>query len=162
MKNGAAMDMSGVTEERRCGFCGSAPPYADAGMRVLAAAFDMVVMLLLVMLAMVLADVQVWQVAVNSSAGIWADVMTIVAVVPFMYCVGCWAVFGASPGKMLLSLQIVDAATHGELSVWQCLLRYIGCVLNVLSFGFGILGIFSATRPQGWHDRLAGTLVVRH
>jgi uncharacterized RDD family membrane protein YckC len=131
-------------------------------MRVLATAFDMVVMLLVIMLVMVLADAQVWQVTVNSSAGIWTDVLTLITLVPFMYFVGCWAVFGASPGKMLLSLQVVDAETQGELSLGQCLLRYMGCVLNVLSFGFGIVGIFSATQPQGWHDRLAGTVVIRH
>lgn len=146
---------------RQGGFSDSIPLYADAGMRVLATAFDVVVMFLVVMLLMVVVDAQVLQ--VTGSSQLWIDAAMLGIFIPFVYFVGCWAIFGASPGKMLLSLRVVDAKTQGELSLFQCLLRYAGCLLNIFSFGLGAMGIFSVVKPQGWHDRLAGTVVViRH
>lgn len=143
-------------------FAFSRPLYAAPGMRVLATAFDMVVLFLIFILLMILADAQVLQVGAGHDQDLWMDAAILAVFVPFVYFVGCWALFGASPGKMLLSLHVVDAQTQGELSVSQCLLRYVGCLLNIFSFGLGMAGIFKMSQPQGWHDRLAGTYVIQH
>lgn len=170
MKSSSAMDVPDMTvaavrgtslPQQQGDFSARIPVYAPAGMRILAMAFDLVVILLVITLIMFLPDTQVWDITNNDRSGLWMDVALLVASLPFMYFVGGWVVFGASPGKMLLSLQVVDANTQDELSVSQCLLRYMGYLLNIVSFGMGAVGMFSVTHPQGWHDRLARTVVIR-
>jgi uncharacterized RDD family membrane protein YckC len=75
--------------------------------------------------------------------------------------VGFQCVFSASPGKLLLSLQVLDAETQTTLSTYQCVLRYLGYLLLIGSLGLGLGGIFNGRKAQGWHDRLAHTVVVQ-
>ena len=72
-----------------------------------------------------------------------------------------WAFRQATPGKMLLSLRIVDAATGGALSVGQCVGRYFAYVVSTLPLGLGFVWVAFDKRKQGWHDKLAGTVVVK-
>ena len=141
-------------------FAKAIPAFAPVGMRLLAAAFDLMLVGLLIVSALLLMDVSRWQSSSNSS--LWLDVMVLLVCVPFLYFVACWCAFNASPGKLLLSLRIVDASTYQPLSIQQCLLRYIGCVCSVLSLGLGMVGIFNERNPQSWQDKLAGSLVVQH
>ena len=41
------------------------------------------------------------------------------------YYAGCWAAFGGTPGQRLLSLQVVDVSTSGNLSPWQAVVRWL-------------------------------------
>ncbi len=72
-----------------------------------------------------------------------------------------WVYKSASPGKMLFSVHIVDAKTGGEPSTTQCIVRYLGYFLSAAPLGLGFLWIGFDQRKQGWHDKLAGTVVVR-
>ncbi len=71
-----------------------------------------------------------------------------------------WFLKGATPGKMLLGIKIVDEKTLSDPKFWQWILRYIGYL--ILFPGF--LWIPFDRRKQGWHDKLARTVVisVRH
>ena len=71
-----------------------------------------------------------------------------------------WHFFQRSPGKYLIRAKIVDAETLGPASSGQLLLRMVGYVPSGLVFGLGFLAVFSDPRRQGWHDKMAGTLVV--
>ncbi len=72
-----------------------------------------------------------------------------------------WLARQATPGKMALSLQIVDAKTLGPLSKGQAIGRYLGYYLSSFVLGLGLLWVAFDGRKQGWHDKLAGTYVVR-
>lgn len=132
----------------------------ELGMRVLAMAFDLMLVGLLVVFFMVLGDTRAIP-AGQAMKGLLADGIVLLLCVPFLYFVGCWCLFDATPGKMLLSLRIVDARTLGSPRVGQCLSRYMGCLMVVFSLGLGLVGLLANPKAQGWHDRLAGTLVVR-
>ena len=67
----------------------------------------------------------------------------------------------ATPGKMLLSLRLVDASTGGKMSVGQAIGRYFAYIPSFLVLCLGVFWIGWDSRKQGWHDKLAGTLVVR-
>jgi uncharacterized RDD family membrane protein YckC len=72
-----------------------------------------------------------------------------------------WRWKQGTPGKLMLRLRIVDAGTGGEPGLRQWCLRYLGYLLSTVPL---LLGFFWAAwdpRRQGWHDKLAGTVVIR-
>ncbi|MFW1677423.1 RDD family protein [Pontibacter sp. JAM-7] len=81
--------------------------------------------------------------------------------VPFVLTVAFWLRFLATPGKLLTGLKIVDAETGDRMHLRQAVLRYVGYPLAMLPMGLGILSIARDPKRQGWHDKLAGTVVVR-
>lgn len=83
-------------------------------------------------------------------------------VFPFVVTVLLWVWLQATPGKMVVSARVVDAKSGGAISVGQAMGRYIAYFLSVLPFGFGFIWIAIDPRKQGWHDKVAGTVVVRH
>ncbi|MGB6976037.1 MAG: RDD family protein [Gammaproteobacteria bacterium] len=82
-------------------------------------------------------------------------VLPIVAVLIF------WRYKSATPGKMILSLIIVDADTLQHPSMTQFVIRYIGYYVSALPFLLGFLWIAFDKRKQGWHDKMANTVVIR-
>lgn len=74
--------------------------------------------------------------------------------------VGLWTRLGATPGKLLMNCRVVDAASGQPPSLGQAVLRYLGYILSALPLGLGFLWVIWDRRRQGWHDKLARTLVV--
>jgi len=72
-----------------------------------------------------------------------------------------WIFRQATPGKMVVSARIVDAATGNSPTVAQCIGRYLAYFVSSLPLGLGLLWVVFDKRKQGWHDKLAGTVVVR-
>jgi len=72
-----------------------------------------------------------------------------------------WLIKAATPGKMALSAKIVDAATGQTPTVRQLVIRYLGYFIAALPLGLGLLWIAVDPKKQGWHDKMAGTAVVR-
>ena len=72
----------------------------------------------------------------------------------------CWFKWSATPGKMIMRLKIVDAKTELPISWLQCILRALGYFISGIFFGLGFFWIGIDKRRQGWHDKLAGTVVV--
>ena len=72
-----------------------------------------------------------------------------------------WISRQATPGKMAFSLRIVDANTGGKLSVRQSVVRYLGYYVSAIPLCLGLIWIAFDKRKQGWHDKLAHTLVIR-
>jgi uncharacterized RDD family membrane protein YckC len=75
--------------------------------------------------------------------------------------VGFWRRYGATPGKLALGLKIVDAQTGQRATTGRLALR-LGCYLvSALPFYLGFLWVAVDRRKQGWHDKIAGTVVVQ-
>ncbi len=72
-----------------------------------------------------------------------------------------WMRYLATPGKMLLKMKIVDAKTGGHPTNRQLIIRYLGYIISILPFGLGFIWIYYDKKCQGWHDKLAGTVVIR-
>jgi uncharacterized RDD family membrane protein YckC len=72
-----------------------------------------------------------------------------------------WVYKSATPGKMALKLKIVDAKTGDKPSTGQLIGRYFGYYVSILPFMLGIIWVGFDGRKQGWHDKLAGTVVVK-
>jgi len=82
-------------------------------------------------------------------------------VLPAVAVIAFWIARQATPGKMLFSARIVDARTGREPSAGQCIGRYLAYFVSSIPFCLGFLWVAIDRRKQGWHDKLAGTLVVR-
>lgn len=82
-------------------------------------------------------------------------------VLPIAVIIAFWVFRSATPGKMLLKLQVVDAQTRGPVPVPRLLLRYAGYYVATIPFGVGLLWVGWDARKQGWHDKMAGTVVIR-
>ncbi|HEY6240464.1 MAG TPA: RDD family protein [Burkholderiales bacterium] len=89
--------------------------------------------------------------------GVW-DVL-IQVVLPIIAVIVFWRYRGATPGKMLLSAKIVDAETLGAPSTGKLVGRYFAYFLSCI-FMLGFIWIAFDKRKQGWHDKLAGTVVI--
>jgi uncharacterized RDD family membrane protein YckC len=72
-----------------------------------------------------------------------------------------WICRQATPGKIAISARIVDAATGNPPSTGQLIGRYFAYYVSVLPFCLGLIWVAFDRRKQGWHDKLAGTVVVR-
>jgi uncharacterized RDD family membrane protein YckC len=82
-------------------------------------------------------------------------------VLPFVLTAFFWRYFQATPGKMAIGALIVDAKTGEAPSNSQVLIRYVGYIISTIALGLGFIWIGFDARKQGWHDKLAGTVVVR-
>jgi len=82
-------------------------------------------------------------------------------VFPTIAVIVFWIYKSATPGKMAISAKIVDAKSGGNPSTAQCIGRYFAYFISILPLGLGIFWVAFDKRKQGWHDKLAGTVVVR-
>ncbi len=83
-------------------------------------------------------------------------------VLPMVSTIAFWVVKQSTPGKMALKMRIVDARTGQAPGVGQCIGRYLAYILSALPLLLGFLWVAFDSRKQGWHDKLAGTVVIRH
>ena len=80
---------------------------------------------------------------------------------PAALIVGFWVWKSTTPGKMVVSAKIVDAKTLGDPSTGQLIVRYVGYFISTFVFFLGFLWVAFDKRKQGWHDKIAGTLVIK-
>jgi len=77
------------------------------------------------------------------------------------FCVFCWVKFAGTPGKRLLRLKVLDERTGENVTVGQGIIRYIGYFPAVLVLFIGLTWVAFDPKKQGWHDKMAKTVVVR-
>jgi len=82
-------------------------------------------------------------------------------VFPAFAVVAFWIARQATPGKMVISARIVDAETGNKPSTGQLIGRYLGYFVSTFPLFLGLIWVAFDRRKQGWHDKLAGTVVVR-
>jgi uncharacterized RDD family membrane protein YckC len=71
-----------------------------------------------------------------------------------------WRYRGATPGKMAISAKIVDAKTLAPASTAALVVRFFAYFVSMLPLFLGFAWIALDRRKQGFHDKLAGTVVV--
>jgi uncharacterized RDD family membrane protein YckC len=127
---------------------------AGAGPRLLAYLIDLFWLFPLFLVLMLVASL-VNGGTMSAGGELMANIIAALVVITF------WAQHGATPGKRVLGLVIVDAATGGPVPIGRLVLRYVGYVVSAIPFCLGYLWMIWDARKQGWHDKMAGTLVVR-
>jgi len=82
-------------------------------------------------------------------------------VVPFVLIMLLWRRYSSTPGKMMFNAKILDAKTYQPVSTGRLFVRYIGYFVSVIPLCLGFVWIGFDSKKQGFHDKLAGTVVVR-
>ena len=72
-----------------------------------------------------------------------------------------WRLRGATPGKLAVGIRIVDASTGGPAPLGRLALRLLCYLVSALPLYLGFLWIAADRRKQGWHDKIAKTLVIQ-
>lgn len=67
---------------------------------------------------------------------------------------------GQTPGKMVLGLKVMPAE-DGVMTFGMAFLRWVGYIVSSFFFYLGFVWIAFDPRKRGWHDKIAGTVVVR-
>ncbi len=76
------------------------------------------------------------------------------------YHLGMWAWKGTTLGGSVLGLRLIRL--DGRALDWQtCAYRVMGAIVSLLPMGLGFLWVAWDPECQSWHDRIAGTTVVK-
>lgn len=91
-------------------------------------------------------------------SGFW-DVL-ISWIMPAIAVILFWRYRCATPGKMLFRLIIVDADSLQPATLQQLVIRYLGYFVSSIPLAGGLLWVAYDPRKQGWHDKMAKTVVI--
>jgi uncharacterized RDD family membrane protein YckC len=80
---------------------------------------------------------------------------------PMVLVIFFWIRFRGTPGKQLMSCEVVDATTFNNLTLGQAIIRYLGYYLSSLPLCLGFLWVIWDKKKRGFHDLLAHTVVIR-
>jgi len=119
-----------------------AAPYQRAG----AAIFDAVILLVAQYLAL-----HWWSFSVVSAGGL---------IVGWLYLWVAWTWGGATVGQRVMGVRVVTLQGN-RLGARRALGRCVAFAIASWPLKIGLLPILWDAKRQGWHDRLAGTLVIR-
>ena len=72
-----------------------------------------------------------------------------------------WGLFGATPGKRLLGIKIIDYQQRSPIGLTRGVLRLVAYTVSSLTFCVGHLMLLFRSDRCALHDLLAGTRVVR-
>ena len=131
----------------------SSPDYAGFWQRAAALVIDGLIIAVIVVPVMVLgfgirhvAPGDAWE------AGLFIAVAVAV--------IGFWRYCGATPGKSALGMKIVDAETGETPGTLRLGIRFLAYFVSALPLYLGFLWAAVDRRKQGWHDKIAGTIVI--
>ncbi len=82
------------------------------------------------------------------------------AVMAASYFLFFWSLSGQTLGKLLTGSRVVDRR-GGALGFGRAALRLAAALVAALPLGAGFIGLWTDRERRGWHDRIAGTKVIR-
>jgi uncharacterized RDD family membrane protein YckC len=139
---------------------GPAPGWKYGGfwIRFLAYLIDQLIIFLVLVVAYVIfgqgREIREWD---DASAGLFGLVALVVFI---LYRPIFWAWRGRTPGMMPLGLQ-VRRMDGSRIGLGRAFLRFLGFIIAAIPFYLGLIWAGFDSRKQGWHDKMADTVVVR-
>jgi uncharacterized RDD family membrane protein YckC len=100
------------------------------------------------------------QTANTAFGGVQALIELIGIVIGIGYFVYFWG-RGSTLGMRLFHLRVADATTGLPIGYGRAGLRYVGYILSVIVCYIGLIWAAFDSRKQGWHDKIAGTVVLQ-
>lgn len=138
--------------------------FAGYGARLVAYIIDGIVLGIVVSVVSIVLLAIVAAAAANDSgavAGVTALVWLLaVLVISLLYFPYFWANGGATPGMKLFHIRVVRDADGGPVGWGAATLRLLGYWVNQVVLYLGFIWIFIDKRRRGWHDLIAGTVVI--
>ena len=100
----------------------------------------------------------------ESSVGVTLQILNMIIslAIGFFYYGWFYQNKGATPGKLIFGLRVVDTETGGNIGYGKTFLRqYVGGFVCTLTLGIGYLMVAFRSDKRGLHDMIAGTRVLR-
>ena len=133
--------------------------YAGFWIRAWASIIDTILILIIIMpILIAIYGSDFWD-SKSFVAGSWDFIFQYI--LPAIAVIIFWIYKSATPGKMLTGLIIVDAKTGEKPSTRQFIVRYLGYYVSIIPLSLGMIWVGIDKRKQGWHDKLAGTVVIK-
>jgi uncharacterized RDD family membrane protein YckC len=98
----------------------------------------------------------------NAIAGSGASVL--VDLIAFAITVGYFVYFwgkGQTIGMRVFHLRVADAVTGQPIGYGRAALRYLGYIISAIVCYIGLIWAAFDGRKQGWHDKIANTVVLQ-
>lgn len=95
------------------------------------------------------------------SAGANALIYLAGAGVSIAYFVYFWSTSGQSLGQRAVGVRVVSADDGQLISQGRAFVRWLGIVISSIPLWLGLIWVAFDDRKQGWHDKMANTVVVR-
>ncbi|HEY8633745.1 MAG TPA: RDD family protein [Candidatus Dormibacteraeota bacterium] len=98
----------------------------------------------------------------NAIAGSGASV--VVDLIAFVITVGYFVYFwgkGQTIGMRVFHLRVADAVTGQPIGYGRAALRYLGYIISAIVCYIGLIWAAFDGRKQGWHDKIANTVVLQ-
>jgi uncharacterized RDD family membrane protein YckC len=97
--------------------------------------------------------------------GMLGDTATLIVsllsiVISIGYFVYFWTSSGQTIGHSIMKIKVVTV-DGGKLDMGKAILRYVGYLISGAIIGLGFLWVLFDANKQGWHDKIAGTYVVK-
>ncbi|SRR6478609_3530918 len=83
-------------------------------------------------------------------------------VVQVGYWIYFWGTSGATLGMRLLHLKVVDADTGGSIGYARATVRFLMSIVNSWACYIGWIWVAFDPRKQGWHDKVANSVVLQY
>lgn len=77
-----------------------------------------------------------------------------------VYFLGAWILFGTTVGMRVLGMRIVMTG-GAKLTPTAAVIRFLGLILSFVVIFIGVIWVAFDKNKQGWHDKMAGTYVIR-
>lgn len=84
-----------------------------------------------------------------------------IIIIPLIYFPYYWQKSGQTPGMKMMGVKVVRDRDGGPVSWGSAILRLIGYWISGAVFYIGYIWIFIDKRKRGWHDLIAGTVVIK-
>lgn len=152
------MDNQNEPSQARTDAPAGEPEYVGFWVRFIASVIDSI--LVMAIIYPLLSFLFGWDNLVSGNVNMGASLL-IEIVLPAVAVIVFWIYRSATPGKMIMGAKIVDARTYGKPSTGQLIGRYFAYYVSMLPIFLGFFWIGFDKRKQGWHDKLAGTVVIK-
>jgi len=97
-----------------------------------------------------------------AAAGIGFLALMLVAIaVGIGYFPFFWARGGQTPGMRVFGIRVVRDSDGGRVGVGSAIMRLLGVWVSAAVFYIGFIWVFTDKRRRGWHDLMAGTVVIK-
>jgi uncharacterized RDD family membrane protein YckC len=98
--------------------------------------------------------------AAAATVGVFVLACFAIVILAFAYFPFFWARSGQTPGMRPFNLYVVRDADGGKISGGQAILRLFGYWVSGAVFYLGFIWVLIDQRRRGWHDLIAGTVVI--
>jgi len=118
-------------------------------------------------------DSLLWSILMSVMGSLYLDSIKIYEIVPLiylwvfsyitvaLYTIIFWKLFGATPGKLIIRAKILDAQSGNIPSIQKLIIRFFFYPISMTFFAIGCIRCGFDSRKQSWHDKVAGTVIVR-